>query len=307
MKKLFLIVLLTYIVGFAESQAQDTIDSISFSLYAENTVAAQSAACYGDYLIFVSKQVSRMTLYNLRSKEILYKLNMDPKTEMKERADVYHANNSSFGRKKYDESDSFPLLYVSHRENNAQRGVLDVYRIHPINRNGQADYDSMAVEQVQTIFYPVMTDENALGSPWTAIDPDSDFMYTYSRNNRSKAANRGKCRLSKFGIPQVGVDRDSVILDDVDILEESDLGYNAVFSQGACIYRGLMYIAQGVPQKNGSVYLRVVDLANGKLIRTYNLHASGFDEEPEGCFIYKGKLMVATVKKNIYQLNIPIE
>lgn len=307
MKKLFMFVLLTCYIGIAGSKAQETIDSVRFSLYAQKAVSAQSAACYGNYLIFVSRQVSRMTLYNLRSKKILYRLKLEPKLEMRGKTDIYHANNSSFGRKKYSESDPFPLLYVSHRENNANRGVLDVYRIHPFRCNGKKDYDSLAVEQVQTIYYPVMTDENAMGSPWTAIDPENDYMYTYSRNNRSKAPNRRICRLSKFHIPTIKTSLSPVMLEDSDILKSNDLGYNAGLSQGACIYHGLMYIAQGVPQRNGKVYLRVVDLENGKLIRTYNLHASGFDEEPEGCFIYDGKLMVATVRKNIYQIEIPLE
>lgn len=308
MKKLLLLTLLAYLAGDSESSAQEIVDSVGFSLYAKKTVCAQSAACYGDYLVFVSKQVSKMTFYNLKSKMILFTLNLEPKTEMRGKTDIYHANNSSFGRKKYNEDDPFPLLYVSHRENNMKRGVMDVYRILPIRKTGSADYDSMAVEQVQTIYYPVMTDKNALGSPWTAIEPEHDFMYTYSRNNRSKAPNRGRCRLSKFFIPEIKTSSpDSVFLNDSDILESNDLGYNAALSQGACIYHGMMYIAQGVPQKNGKVYIRVVDLGKGELIRTYNLHASGFNEEPEGCFIYNGKLMVATIKKNIYQLEIPIE
>ncbi len=305
MKKLLLLIFFVCCINIAESQAQETIDSVRFLLYADKAVSAQSAACYGDYVIFVSRKVSKMTLYNMQSKKILYRLRLESKSEMKDGKDVYHANNSSFGRSKYDEHDPFPLLYVSHRVNNDNRGVMDVYRIFPMRRNSQTDYDSMAVEQVQTIYYPVMTDENAMGSPWTAIDPDHDFMYTYSRNNRNKAPNRGKCRLSRFGIPQVS--ESYVLLNDSDILESSDLKYNAPLSQGACIYRGMMYIAQGVPQKNGKVFLRVVDLEKGKLVRTYNLHSAGFNEEPEGCFIYDGKLMVATVRKNIYQIEIPLE
>lgn len=308
MKKLLLLTLLAYLIGYSESSAQEIVDRVGFSFYVKKAVSAQSAACYGDYLIFVSKQVSKMTLYNMRSKKVLYRLNLDPKAEMRGKTDVYHANNSSFSTKKYDERDPFPLLYVSHRENNMKRGVMDVYRILPIRNTGNADYDSMAVEQVQTIYYPVMTDKNALGSPWTAIDQDHDFMYTYSRNNRSKAPNQGRCRLSKFFIPEIKTSRpDSVFLNDSDILESRDLGFNAVLSQGACIYHGKLYIAQGVPQKTGAVYMRVVDLEKGNLVRTYNLHNAGFNEEPEGCFIYNGKLMVATVKKNIYQLEIPVE
>ena len=307
MKIRILLLLIVCSISCTESLAQEVIDSVRFSLYAKKVVATQSAACYGDYIIFVSRLVSRMTLYNMRTKKTLYSIKLQPKTEMRGKIDVYHANNSSFGRRKYADSDPFPLLYVSHRENNVKRGVLEVYRILPFRRNGGKDYDSLAVEQVQTIFYPVMSDKNAMGSPWTVIDPDNDYMYTYSRNNRGKASNYAKCRLSKFNIPKVGGFLNTVFLSDNDILISSDLGFSAGMVQGACIYKGKLYIAQGVPQTNGKVYLRVVDIKKRKLIRTYNLHASGFNEEPEGCFIYKSKLMVKKKKKNIYQLEIPIE
>lgn len=307
MRRCLLIWLYVLLSGIFVVAGQGTVDRVRFSLYAEQVERAQSAACYGDYLILVSKNVSKMTLYNLRSRNVLYVCRMRPKTEMRGNLDIYHANNSSFGRMKYDEKDPFPLLYVSHRENNDMRGVLEVYRIRPFRRNRVEEYDSMTIEQVQTVYYPVMTDENAMGSPWTVIDPDQNFMYTYSRNNRSKSPNYKKCRISKFVIPSLKCPQRLVQLDDNDILNSFDLDYNAVLSQGACIYKCKMFIAQGVPKKNGKVFLRVIDLKKGELIRTYNLLASGFNDEPEGCFIYKNKLMVTTIKKNIYQFDIPIE
>lgn len=306
MKKELLLVLLSACVGESKLSAQEMVDSVGFSLYTKNAVAAQSAACYGDYLVFVSKLVSRMTLYNLHSKKILHRLNLKPLMELRGKTDIFHANNSSFGTQKFKESDLFPLLYVSHRENNDKRGVLQVYRITPLKRHKDtADYDSLNVSLVQTIFYPPMTDENALGSPWTAIDKENNCMYTYSRNNRGKGDNRGICRISKFKIPSVG-EANEVFLNDEDILESYEVDFMAPLSQGACINNGMMYIAQGVSPKK-YLWLRIIDLSQRKLVKSINLKNIGFPVEPEGCFIYDNQLMISTAGKSIFKINLPIE
>ena len=306
---LFFITVVLLSVGLQNITAQSSTltDSLEYSLYANKVISAQSAACYGDYLVFVSRQVSRITLYNLHTKKTLYSLQLTPKTEMRGNTDIYHANNSFFGKKKYHKSDPFSLLYVSHRENNELRGVLDVYRVIPYHHRNGDDYDSLSVEQVQTVYYPEMTDENALGSPWTAIDTQRGYMYTYSRNNRKGADNQSICRISKFKIPKLTHYAISVFLEDKDILESYEVDFNASLSQGACIFRNMMYIVQGVPQRTGKTYLRVIDLKRKKLVKTYHLHTIGFTEEPEGCFIYNNKLMITTINRNIYQINNVIE
>ena len=195
---------------------------------------------------------------------------------------------------------------MSHRENNDNRGVTEVYRITPIKTDStKVDFDSIDVSLVQTIYYPPMTDENAMGSPWTVIDKENNYMYTYSRNNRSNASNIGKCRISKFKIPEVNIEY--IYLNDEDILDSYEVDFKAPQSQGACIHRGKLYIAQGVSPKKSNVWLRVVDLQEKKLVKSYNLKASGFPVEPEGCFIYRGKLMLTTASKMIFEMNIPIE
>lgn len=277
-----------------------------FSQYAMNGFAAQSAACHGDYLLLVSKQVSKMALYNLKSKKNLCKRELVPWLEMRGKTDVYHANNSSFGIQKFKDSDPFPLLYVSHRENNDKRGVLQVYRVIPLkSQSDKTNFDSLSVSLVQTIYYPKMTDQNALGSPWTVIDQEKNWMYTYSRNNRGKASNKGVCRISKFRIPAVS-EASEVYLNDEDILDSYEVDFKAPQSQGACIYKGKMYIAQGVSPKK-YIWLRVIDLEKKELIKNIDLKEVGFPTEPEGCFVYDGNLMLSTAGKRIFKINIPIE
>ena len=270
-----------------------------------NGSAAQSAACYGDYLVLVSKQVSKMALYNLKSKKMLCKRELVPWLEMRGKTDVYHANNSSFGIQRFKDSDPFPLLYVSHRENNDKRGVTQVYRVIPLkSQSDKTDFDSLSVSLVQTIYYPKMTDQNALGSPWTVIDQENNWMYTYSRNNRGKASNKGVCRISKFRIPAVG-EASEVYLNDEDILDSYEVDFKAPLSQGACIYKDKMYIAQGAPKKY--IWLRIIDLEKKELVKTVDLKEAGFPKEPEGCFVYDGNLMVSTFGKRIFKIDIPIE
>lgn len=280
---------------------------VLFKLFAKNGMGAQSAAAYGDYLVLVSKHMEKVGLYNLKKKKLVCVRRLTPKMEFRGKIDIFHANNSSFGVSKYAETDIFPLLYVSHRENNEMRGVLEVYRIEPYRRNeGSFDYDSIDVNLVQTVYYPPMTDENALGSPWTVIDREGNCMYTYSRNNRSKSPNKGVCRISKFNIPDLKRGK-RVYLNDDDILDSYEIDYKAPLSQGACIHHGMLYIAQGVSPKKSPVWLRVVDLRRKQLIKSYDLKAAGFPTEPEGCFVYKNKLMLATMSKKIFKMNIPIK
>ena len=246
--------------------AQDTNPKL-FTLYAKNGIGAQSGDCYGDYLVTVARLEEKFGLYNLKTKKLLNVFRQNPKMEMK--------------------------------------GKTDVYRLVPMISDGANDYDSLTVEQVQTIYYPKATDKNALGSPWTVIDRENNYMYTYSRNNRKKAANFGVCRISKFKIPSVGESKE-VYLNDEDILDSYEVDFNASLSQGACIHNGKMYIAQGVSPKN-YLWLRVVDLKEKKLVKTYNLKEAGFTAEPEGCYIYDGHLMLSTGGKRIFKINIPVE
>lgn len=276
-----------------------------FMQFAKNGFSAQSGDCYGDYLVLVTKYESKVALYNLKQKKLCCIFHQDPKMDMCGDVDIYHANNSSFGLQKFKETDPFPLLYVSNRVNKENRGVLDVLRLVPLKSEDAEDYDSLLVQNVQTIYFPVATDENALGSPWTVIDKENNRMYTYSRNNRSKAPNYAICRISKFKIPSVG-ESSEVFLNEEDILDSYEVDFKALYAQGACIHQGKMYIAQGISHQTG-VWLRVIDLKQRKLEKSYDLKKAGFSQEPEGCFLYNNQLILATGSKFIFTMNIPID
>lgn len=303
MKKYFFFIIAFIGVFFSYSLVFGR-DAVSLELYSKKVIRHQSASCYDDYLVVVTDSVAKVQLYNLKTKKSVCIIQHKPYKDPKKGSSVYHSNNCSFGKRKYDKDDFFPLLYVSHRENSENRGVLQVFRIIPYHVSNRTEFDSISVSLVQTIFYPVANDKNALGSPWTIISEDGDKMYTYSRNNRKNAKNHGICKISEFQTPEIG---DSVVyLSENDIKVSYSAKFLAFYAQGGCAHKGKLYILQGSPSKP-EMFLRIVDLRKKQLLKSINLGNLGLKEEPEGCFIYDGNLMFSTNNRNTYKVNIKLD
>lgn len=251
-------------------------DSLGFS--------HQSAASYGDYAFFVKDGRSKICLYNLEKKKNLYILNLKAANK-----NTYHCNQSSFGIDRYESSDPFPLLYISQRALSDKRCFIEVYRIKTVFDDVTSEYKSFSVEKVQTVYLPAMNYENSLGNANCVIDHDEGCMYIYSRNNNSVEDNYGKCKISKFAIPDFH--DETVYLENKDILSSFMIDCSAINMQGGCINDGLLYIGQGYPAI-GYVYLNVVDLTNYTLLGRIDLLKYQVSWEPEGCFFYDNCLML---------------
>ncbi len=260
-------------------------DSISISQYAPLGLKHQSAAAFGDYAFFVTDRRSQISLYNLSKKEFVCKLSLESA-----KAIIYHCNQSTFGVKKYDPADPFPLLYISQRAEEDKRCFIEVYRILPTFDEVISEYSSFKIEQVQTIYLPAMSYENSLGNANCVIDNSECMMYTYSRNNNSAEKNYERCKISKFNIPDI--DNKIVILEDSDIVSSFMLDCSAVNMQGGCINNGYLYIGQGYPGA-GYIYFNIVDLITQTLIQRHDLKSYRVNWEPEGCFFYDGSVMLA--------------
>lgn len=281
----------------------------SFEVYANNGVGCQSATNYGKYLFLVKDRLSSISLYDLDEKKIIQNLQLESRDERINGSIISHCNQCSFGKEKYEENDIFPLLYISQRSPNDSVGAyLDVLRIIPnVDINGTID--SFQIEQVQKIFFPVMTDQNSMGNPNAIIDINKGFIYTYSRNNRPKANNYLEAVVSKFLLPSLydskGDIQKIVILHDNDILDSFNCGFSLLNAQGGFYRKGKIYFAQGYPSKNEKlnyVLFREINLKKRKLTRTVDMLNNGFRAEPEGCWFYNGKVMVTDSGKNLYIL-----
>ena len=258
---------------------------VTVTQYAELGYEHQSAAVYGDYAIFVKGGKLSMRLFDMARKTRIATLNLK-----KEDASLYHCNQSTFGTEKYEPGDYFPLLYISQRSRSERRCLTEVFRIIPLFNADSTAMITFRVELVQEIFFPPMSRENSMGNVNCVIDPGGRWMYTYSRNNNPEDGNYLQCKISRFAIPDIH--QREVVLEDTDIESSFMIDTKASNMQGGCIAGGRLYIGQGYPAKK-YVYLNVVDLREERLVKRYDLLASGADWEPEGCFYYDGSVMLA--------------
>lgn len=287
--------------GTHPSEKEDYPDAISLevSLYANNSKTNQSSAAYGDYLFLVPDKRSYIHCYNLKKKELVCTKTLGAVNERTTGNYIlYHCNQTSFGTDFYDKNDPFPLLYISQRARSDDRCMMEVYRLLPVWDETKAEYVSLDVLLVQTIYFPVQTAANSLGRINCAIDAENHSMYTYSYSTIEGDTERNLCRISCFNIPDIH--QEEVILNDDAIIESYKFNYKATNSQGGCIKDGKLYIAQGF--KSWGIYLNIIDLKQKKLIQRVDLlNQYGVTWEPEGCFFYNGNLMMST-GANIWQL-----
>ena len=281
----------------------------AYEVYSDNSYSHQSSAAYGKYLFLVKDKLATVYMYNLQTKRVVAICNMTAHNETVSASSssvLYHCNQSTFGTFKYDESDPFPLLYISQRApSSTGRCFVTVFRLLPTMNSAGTEYNILKMEQVQTIYLPKSTFSNAMGNANFTIDPQTGYCYTYSRNNTTSASNYLNCRISKFA--SVKLSAEEVYLNDADILDSSEIfelnstkNISAMNMQGGFIWNNKLYISQGYPSCN-FIYLRIVDLKNRKLINDIDLLGDGFPIEPEGFFRYGNDIMMSCNGSPIYK------
>lgn len=283
-------------------------DEYGYELYANSGVRHQSAANYGRFLFMVEHAMASITLFDLEKRQILYRLELTPRMEKGDKS-VSHCNQCCFSGQKYEESDYFPLLYVSQQALNNRSGAsIDVLRILP-SFNDEGNVLSFNIEQVQKIIMPIVTDQNSMGYPNAVIDTVHQCLYTYSRNTRRNAPNYREAVISKFDVPKLydamGQRLTEVVLTDNDIMESFPCDFNLLHAQGGFYKDGKIYIAQGYPSKKKEfnyIFFRVINLNKKVLETTVDMLKNGFRTEPEGCWFYQGYMMIGNNKGNIYRM-----
>lgn len=270
------------------------------TLFASNSISGQSAAIYGDYLFIPKAKLTSISLYKMKEKRIVYTFNTGYTKDA-----IWHCNQCQFGIDKYDETDMFPLLWITVNNDTNGRCAWVGFRIIPAFDEDN-NIVSFSITEIQTIHLPVMTDENCLGNFNIAVDYDNKCFWGYGRNNNSEASNYQKAHFAKFPIPALfdnGVLVSEVTYNDEDILEQFSDNWSMTYAQGGFIKDGRLYIMQGGPNVN-LIYLRVIDLYIAKKQVSYvDLFANGFRQEPEGVFFYEGRLFTATLNSNIHRFD----
>lgn len=267
-------------------------NQIYYIQYAKNSIAGQSSAIYGDYLFILKDKLTNVICYNMATQTLLYNLSTGYTKDA-----IWHCNQCQFGTLRYSQDDMFPVLYVTVNNNEQDRCAWVAYRIIPTLTNNEIS--SFTIEEVQTIYLPVMTDTNCLGNFNIAVDAERGVLWGYGRNNNSAASNYNKATFACFPIPALS--SSEVTYEDTDIIDSFSDTWVMENAQGGFIKNGKLVIMQGY-QSVGAINLRVIDLyAAKRQVSFVDLLGNGFTEEPEGVFFYKGNIYTSTYNTKIWK------
>ena len=190
----------------------------------------------------------------------------------------YHSHNNSavFGSEKYNESDEFPLLYLSTLQRVTGQPTLDVFRITGTRGNYQC-------ELVQTI-----TIESSYREPTCFIDKHENMLYVAWITGEVDT-------FEKYSLPKLSDGNNIVIpvsskLDTFAISNRYPYGTTiGEPEQGGEIYNGKLYYAMGF---KSCAWLIVIDLQKKEIVSSIDFTGIGLDYEPEGAFVWNGYLCV---------------
>lgn len=249
-----------------------------------STRSMQGGACYGDYFFQFMDKFSGCAIYDLSNKSLIQLISL---TEV----DTYHCNNANFGAEFYDESDAFPLLYVS-MENIAEHKV-NVYRVTNVN-------DAYGLTLVQTITWDAPS-INSVYYPNAVIDTDNNHIIQigYSTNSY-QASNSNKIKVNIFDLPMLSAG--DITLTDSDKIDSFILP-SLQATQGAVCHNGKIIQAYGL---TSDYQIRVIDLTKKQFVTKVDLTNATISAvvgtEQEAVFIYGGNIFCSNVDKKIWKL-----
>ena len=279
MKKLTFILL--FCLGIISLQAQ-VKPYMTEQPFTGTTEPRQGVAVYKSTLFQFHNANPLIEIYNLDTKAKLGEIRLEPEK-------IVHCNNANFSNEKYDKADPFPILYVSSERD--QR--IFAYRV--TNQNGQ-----WGVTKLQTIYLPKKEEASMYFTNLILNTGKKTLWITgYTRNSWNKPDNGNQVHYIQLKMPKIS-DGD-VHLDYKDKISEFFLPHYTA-TQGAVFYKGKICQSYGITAKENFFF--IINPQTGKIEKKWSMGQAGIDEEPEGAFVYKGKLMVLTCKNgNIYYVN----
>ena len=242
----------------------------------------QGAAAYGKYFFQFSDHMENVGVYDIEQGSLLC-------VQSWEMNKLYHCNNVNFGVKKYDESDEFPLLYVSMENIDAHCAL-----VMRVSRSG----NDFTFTKVQAIVYPDPR-ESGVYYPNCMIDGDNDRVYImgYTQYSYKKAKNN-YIRVTEFVLPDCRLATAELKTEDALSSFEID---SVTATQGGLIRNGKIYQVYGF--KN-DITFRILDLSEKRFTSVVNLPKNKFKREPEGLAEYNGDFYCADVSGAVYKFSL---
>ena len=239
---------------------------------------AQDSAVYGDTYITTSS-TGYYKIYTMNGDLLKSSTALDQIATI-----VPHCNSVCFGTEKYDEDDTYPLLYLN-AYNNAglPKGACYVYRL--LNNMTTSLQQTILIDFVDE---PIWAGDGHSVRPYGnfIVDTDNNKLYAYVMIDSLSVT-----RFFKFDLPSLS-DGATVRLEESDIEEYFDIPW-MYYMQGACYFNNKIYATCGFSTADCKLY--VVDLVDKKV--TSVVPMGGFVGEPESAFVYKDTLYISSASK----------
>ncbi len=243
--------------------------------------SVQGAACYDDYFVQGYAPSKYFTIYNLKEKNRIGTVNI-PASQINS---TIHCNTLNFGNQKYDDSDFYPILYVSSGYRINGNTKIYAYRI---KCDDPDDIQSYSVVLVQTIIL------DGFGT-WTEGILDNENNYLWIKYEPE--GTNGPYGYAKYEIPDVH--QGDVTIDQGSYLDNFSLNLQPSGSSNQChlYYHDLIILVSGVPARSQSLAFIVINTISHNEEMLVNLRKAGLNDEPEGLIRYDGHFMIGYSKK----------
>lgn len=238
------------------------------------TSSRQGGAIFGNYLFQFHNTLATIVVYNLLKKENVQVLNLTANSKN-------HAGSGGFGNEYYDESDPFPLLYIS---------AMDERKVYVYRITGTEGSWSISIVQTISLDTPVYI-------PNIAIDRENNMIVAFGYLLNSWSSEDGNASIIfSCPIPKLAEG-------DVTISEFSH-GNTIPFiyaEQGAFARFGKLYMSFGNTSvaQGGGAY--VIDYVQGIIVSRLDFASVG-TFEPEAFCQYGEKIIMTDQNGNIYKL-----
>lgn len=237
------------------------------------TSSRQGGALYGNYLFQFHDGLASVVVYNLETKTTVQVLT--PSVSIRT-----HAGSGGFSKEFYDESDPFPILYIS----SMYEDVVQAYRITGIE-------GEFSMELVQTLILNIP-------ARYVNITVDADnnrlVMFGYQKASWSDSADNMSV-ICSCSLPSV---------------KDGDIAINKVDN---LFYIPFIYAEQGAFARFGKLYLsfgNTISIAGMVVIDYVKKNVDTFVDfgvmgnwEPEAFCHYKGNILVTSQSGIIYKLS----
>lgn len=184
---------------------------------------------------------------------------------------LIHMNNINCG-KKYDETDKFPMLYISE--------ALGEQRCFIVRLDNDASHYSV----IQTIKYSGDLYSSTDYRDWF-LDNDNGYIYAYGRTN----FNSGEYCCLKFELPLFS--SKSIVLTDSDIIEAFTMNTGLLIPQGTKCDNGILYSVYGYNTKDYPSWFMKYDLSAKQIVLIERL--GSIMGEPEAVSFFQQKVLIS--------------